>query len=925
MATVQPRIWGTQDIAVNLTGVDRASLTMLPNGGYVVTWRQNERIAFQMYNGNGEKVGGTKLVGPPIDSAKDKGQQFSDIVAYDADGSFAITWTESNQSTGRTLRSQKFNSEGSSDNVVTNVSTSAKFDGAQMASDGQGLWMTAYVDNANNVIMVGTNTTEVGTPITITPSANTSITRSDIAWLGGQTYVVSYSTGANSYFRMVSTSGLSQVHEVTGAQMASVTALKNANGTPSGDFVVVSNAGSGSASTVTAQRFHANTNGTFSTVGPAVTVPVGGPGGRSSAYDRESVTGLKDGGYAFVYVAATTGDTADIYVKVVDKDGSAGPTFKVHNESGLQIAPTIFEMADGRLAISWRNSSAPTNGSAIESVIVDARAEKVTVTGTSKNDIYAPSVHKDDTLNGGEGFDALTFKESTAGVSVSLLDGKGYAGDANGDIYTNFERIIGTRFNDTLTGSAVANRLEGGAGDDTLTDIAGTGTDTLIGGGGNDTYNVSATSTVIDESGGGYDQVFSTATYTLSAGIENLFASGENPIDLTGNESNNLIVGNGAGNRLTGNGGHDTLNGAGGGDVLIGGAGNDALNGGDGDDILDGGTDNDVLDGGVGNDNLAGGSGDDNLQGGDGNDALGGGDGNDVLNGGAGNDTLDGGAGNDVLDGGAGADLISGADGNDVLRGGGDNDTLNGGAGDDVIDGGAGDDSMDGGGGNDSYVIDDAGDVVNDTGGGNDSVTVTVSYDLNRLVGIENITGFGTAAFTFTGTADNNVMNGNDGVNILDGAAGNDTLRGNGGNDTLKGGAGIDWLDGGAGRDTIYGQDGHDVLSGGMDKDFFVFDKRPNNRTNVDKILDYSVRDDSIYLENSIFKVGSGSLSRPKQMASKYFYKGSKAHDSDDRIIYDQRKGVLYYDKDGTGASAAVKIATFDKKPGLILKDFFVI
>jgi hypothetical protein len=61
-------------------------------------------------------------------------------------------------------------------------------------------------------------------------------------------------------------------------------------------------------------------------------------------------------------------------------------------------------------------------------------------------------------------------------------------------------------------------------------------------------------------------------------------------------------------------------------------------------------------------------------------------------------------------------------------------------------------------------------------------------------------------------------------------------------------------------------------------------------------------------------------------MASKYFYKGSKAHDRDDRIIYDQKKGVLYYDKDGTGASAAVKIATFDnKKPALVLKDFFVI
>jgi hypothetical protein len=189
MATVQPKIWGTQDIAVNLQGVDRDSLTMLPNGGYVVTWRQNERIAFQMYNGNGEKVGGTNFVQPPINTAQSKGQQFSDIVSYDSDGSFVITWTESNLATssGRTLRSQKFNYDGSSDKVVTEVSTNAKGDGAQLASDGQALWMTAFVVNNNNVIMVGTNTTEVGTSITITPApSRASLGPISLGWAAGR-------------------------------------------------------------------------------------------------------------------------------------------------------------------------------------------------------------------------------------------------------------------------------------------------------------------------------------------------------------------------------------------------------------------------------------------------------------------------------------------------------------------------------------------------------------------------------------------------------------------------------------------------------------------------------------------------------------------------------------------------------------------
>jgi Ca2+-binding RTX toxin-like protein len=413
------------------------------------------------------------------------------------------------------------------------------------------------------------------------------------------------------------------------------------------------------------RKFHLNSNGNITADWGPVTVSSGQK--PSTGDSKASVTALRDGGVAIAYLQLTPNvDTADVWVRVVDKDGTLGNPIKVHNNGGEQRTPSISEMADGRLAVSFHNPS--ISPSVISTSIVDARANPVTLIGTSHNDIYAPSIHELDNFDGGNGIDTLTFQGArNSGVAVSLAAQGGSAGDAKNDTYKNFENIIGSRFNDTLTGSAVANKLEGGAGDDTLTDVAGAGTDTLIGGAGNDTYSVSATSTVIDESGGGYDQVYSTVTYTLSPGIENLFASGENPIDLTGNESNNLIVGNGAGNRLTGNGGHDTLNGAGGGDVLIGGAGNDALNGGDGDDILDGGTDSDILDGGVGNDNLAGGSGDDNLQGGDGNDALGGGDGNDVLNGGAGNDTLDGGAGKDRLHGGLGVDLLKGGNDPDIF------------------------------------------------------------------------------------------------------------------------------------------------------------------------------------------------------------------------------------------------------------------
>ncbi|HEV2564237.1 MAG TPA: calcium-binding protein [Microvirga sp.] len=920
MAVQDQSFWGTTSV-VTASGVDLDAITMLPNGGYVVAFRQNSKVGFQVYNGNGDKVGGTHFVAAPGKNQSNQTLgQWEPSLTTKSDGTFVVGWTEALATTGggRILRHQQFDANGNTvvvnnTPVIKDVSGTVLFDGAGITDDGVGGWITAYIQDGQGLYIhdVFSNSkaqiNEGATPISA--SGRTDIARiRDYTNSNGDKvsdYVISYKAGNNLNFIVFKEGNVAGKVSITDVDEARVVALLDANGKPNGKFAV-NYWGLYAPPKNVIKVYDTTTTGQIQDP-PISTIELPNPSTDSERY-KSDIVALRGGGYVVAY---KVGASPDIHVKIFDAQGGSLESPLIIPLPGQQVTPALSELHDGRIALSWHNRYSST----IETVIVDARATAVTLTGTGANDIYAPSKHAGDIFDGGAGVDTLTFKESRAGISVKLEitpdqgNGAGFIGDAAGDTYSNFENVIGSRFNDTIVGSRGANRLEGGAGDDTLTDVAGNGADTLIGGAGNDTYNVSATNTVIDESGGGYDQVNSSVTYTLSAGIENLFATGGSAIDLTGNGSSNIIVGNGVANRITGHGGDDALTGHGGNDVLDGGDGNDGLNGGDNEDVLVGGTGNDALDGGFGNDNLAGGSGFDNLQGG------------------AGNDTLDGGADNDVLDGGVGADTISGSDGNDRLMGGGDNDNLNGGAGDDTIDGGAGADVMDGGAGNDSYVIDDAGDVVNDTGGGIDSVTVTVSYDLNRLIGIENITGVGTAAFTFTGTADNNVMNGSEGINILDGAAGNDTLRGNGGNDTLKGGDGIDWLDGGAGRDTIYGQDGNDVLSGGADKDFFVFDKRPNKRTNVDKILDYNVRDDSIYLENSIFKVGSGSLSKPKQMASKYFYKGSKAHDRDDRIIYDQKKGVLYYDKDGTGSSAAVKIATFDmnKKPALILKDFFVI
>jgi Ca2+-binding RTX toxin-like protein len=93
-----------------------------------------------------------------------------------------------------------------------------------------------------------------------------------------------------------------------------------------------------------------------------------------------------------------------------------------------------------------------------------------------------------------------------------------------------------------------------------------------------------------------------------------------------------------------------------------------------------------------------------------------------------------------------------------------------------------------------------------------------------------------------------------------------------------------------------------------------------NARTNVDRIMDFSQRDnDRILLKQSIFS----ALSKGYLPESKLAF-GTQAADADDRIIYDKAKGILYYDKDGTGSAAQVKFAVVKKGLALDWTDFGV-
>ena len=105
-----------------------------------------------------------------------------------------------------------------------------------------------------------------------------------------------------------------------------------------------------------------------------------------------------------------------------------------------------------------------------------------------------------DKLVGGAGIDTADYSTSSGGVSVALaqftLDGAGnlvviggslaLGGDAAGDVLIGVETLVGSSFNDELSGDNIANGIAGGAGNDLIAGAGGV--DFLIGGAGSDTF-----------------------------------------------------------------------------------------------------------------------------------------------------------------------------------------------------------------------------------------------------------------------------------------------------------------------------------------------------------------------------------------------------------------------------------------------------
>jgi serralysin len=461
-----------------------------------------------------------------------------------------------------------------------------------------------------------------------------------------------------------------------------------------------------------------------------------------------------------------------------------------------------------------------------------------------------------------------------------------------------------------------------GAGDDTLT-LKGGGGRLFANTGADNDYVILIDSAPIVDGGNGIDTLEIRFNGGLNmpnvSNFENLVLGGKGSINGTGNAGDNTITGNDGKNTLDGGGGVDTMIGGKGDDVYIVA---DSLTtiietaiGGKKDQIL--ASVSYILPDHI---ELLTLTGTDDIDG----------TGNTLKNintGNSGNNTLDGGGGGDTIIGGLGDDLYivhdakdkitekaaEGHDridttinkysiaklaeiedlgfigvGNAALTGNAKANALQGGLGHDTLDGGKGADTLVGGAGDDVYFIDDILDtLVEFNGEGYDKAFSSVSYALSDY--IEELVLTGSQHINATGNAENNLLVGNKGHNILSGLDGEDILDGLGGNDRYIGGNG---------------------------NDTFRLSTAPNAKSNVKTIEDFVTGEDSLDINTAAFKWKGATLGVLLQDNFGSNDTGL-AETADQRLIYNNLTGQLFYDADGSGRGKAVQIAVFENVPDL--------
>jgi Ca2+-binding RTX toxin-like protein len=210
--------------------------------------------------------------------------------------------------------------------------------------------------------------------------------------------------------------------------------------------------------------------------------------------------------------------------------GGDGSDTYVVRDGGDVVSETNAVLATGGSDTVYSSLAAYTLTANVENGRILATVAANLTGNTLNNVLYAGAGNNG--LDGGSGIDTVSYAyglAGTTGVIVSLAEGTTQAtGGSGSDTLTSIENLIGSGFNDSLTGNAGHNVLDGGAGNDLLT--GGIGHDMLTGGSGSDTFDFNALS----------EMGLTSATWD----VINDFAPGLDRIDLSTLDANAALAGN---------------------------------------------------------------------------------------------------------------------------------------------------------------------------------------------------------------------------------------------------------------------------------------------------------------------------------------------------------------------------------------------
>lgn len=161
--------------------------------------------------------------------------------------------------------------------------------------------------------------------------------------------------------------------------------------------------------------------------------------------------------------------------------GSAG------NDTMLDVFEQIIGSAHADV-LSGSNAANVLDGGAGDDKLYGNGGNDLLRGGEGGDSVYFSISDGNDTLTGGNGFDTLDYSSLGGAVSINQLAGFTNGTAGNDKLDDIFEMVIGSNYNDILSGGHGGNGLKGGAGADQL--FGNNGDDYTSGGDGNDTVTM---------------------------------------------------------------------------------------------------------------------------------------------------------------------------------------------------------------------------------------------------------------------------------------------------------------------------------------------------------------------------------------------------------------------------------------------------